>query len=206
MHLQLREMPLRRKKVEDYELKIHSLMLDNTCKYSLIQIERSNEEQVGIPAVLLGGFMWTCWLFSPVLSLLQVVERQHQRIKATRMIASLKQIKQEDQIVVNTFNLANMMRRTRRWCSPSLSVSLSHTHCLHLQSHSFSSCFCSSMETELRNLLGQYSGQERQFKDRSQFLCDDYKRNILQYERIQDQIKWATEAALCIPWTRPSAW
>lgn len=45
------------------------------------------------------------------------------------------------------------------------------------------------MESELRNLLGQYSGQERQFKDRSQFLCDDYKRNILQYERIQDQIK-----------------
>lgn len=122
MRLQLKEMPLRRKKVESYELKIHSLMLDNTCKYSLIQIERSDQAQVGIPAVLLHGVIFNCWLFSPVLLLLQVVEREHQKIKATRMIASLKQIKQEDQIVVNTFNLANMMRRTRRWCS------LSHTH------------------------------------------------------------------------------
>lgn len=52
------------------------------------------------------------------------MEREHQKIKATRMIASLKQIKQEDQIVVNTFNLANMMRRTRRWRSHSLT----HTH------------------------------------------------------------------------------
>lgn len=97
-------------------------MLDNTCKYSLIQIERSDQAQVGIPAVLLHGVIFNCWLFSPVLLLLQVVEREHQKIKATRMIASLKQIKQEDQIVVNTFNLANMMRRTRRW------YSLSHTH------------------------------------------------------------------------------
>lgn len=47
---QLREMPLRRKKVENYELKIHSLMLDNTCKYSLIQIERSDQAQVGAAA------------------------------------------------------------------------------------------------------------------------------------------------------------
>lgn len=45
------------------------------------------------------------------------------------------------------------------------------------------------MEAELRNLLAQYSSQEKQFKDRSQFLSDDYKRNIQQYERIQKQIK-----------------
>lgn len=122
-------MPLRRKKVESYELKIHSLMLDNTCKYSLIQIERSDQAQVGIPAVLLCGFTCNCWLFSPVLLLLQVVEREHQKIKATRMIASLKQIKQEDQIVVNTFNLANMMRRTRRWCSLSPPLSLFLSYC-----------------------------------------------------------------------------
>lgn len=50
MCLQLKEMPLRRKKVESYELKIHSLMLDNTCKYSLIQIERSDQAQVGAGA------------------------------------------------------------------------------------------------------------------------------------------------------------
>lgn len=50
MCLQLKEMPLRRKKVESYELKIHSLMLDNTCKYSLIQIERSDQAQVGADA------------------------------------------------------------------------------------------------------------------------------------------------------------
>lgn len=70
--------------------------------------------------------------------------------------------------------------------SPTLSLSLL---LLTLAITLLLAMFCSSMETELRNLLGQYSGQERQFKDRSQFLCDDYKRNILQYERIQDQIK-----------------
>lgn len=135
VRLQLKEMPLRRKKVESYELKIHSLMLDNTCKYSLIQIERSDQAQVGIPPLLLSGVMCNCRFSSAVLQLLQVVEREHQKIKATRMIASLKQIKQEDQIVVNTFNLANMMRRTRRWCSLSLSPSLSHTHTITDLSH-----------------------------------------------------------------------
>lgn len=59
VHLQLKEMPLRRKKVENYEMKIHSLMLDNTCKYSLIQIERSDQEHVGFLPTLLCGFMCT---------------------------------------------------------------------------------------------------------------------------------------------------
>lgn len=45
---------------------------------------------------------------------LQVAEREHQRIKATRMIAMLKQIKQEDESVIHKFSLSNMMSRATR--------------------------------------------------------------------------------------------
>lgn len=41
----------------------------------------------------------------------------------------------------------------------------------------------------MKNLVEKYRSQEKQFTKRNQYLSDDYKRNIQQYECIQKKIK-----------------
>lgn len=45
------------------------------------------------------------------------------------------------------------------------------------------------LETELKNLRDQYAKQEKEFKKKNHSLCEDYIRNLQQYERIQIKIK-----------------
>ncbi|XP_034756063.1 dynein regulatory complex protein 1 isoform X2 [Etheostoma cragini] len=82
---ELERLTQRKKKVEQYEVIIHNLMLETTDKYSLVQTE-DNEK-------------------------FQVLDRQHQQIKVTSMITKLKQIKQKDEIAISNLSLAQMRNR-----------------------------------------------------------------------------------------------
>ncbi|XP_051264423.1 dynein regulatory complex protein 1 [Dicentrarchus labrax] len=89
----------------------------------------------------------------------QVLERENHKIKTTNLITKLKQIKQKDEVIAHKFNLACIKRRMV------------------------------SLRTEIKNLKEKYTSQEKEFSKRSWYLSEDYKRNILQYERIQKKIK-----------------
>ena len=52
--------------------------------------------------------------YSVPVSHLQVLQREHQKTKANRIILRLKQIKQEDEVVTHNFTLSNIMSRTIR--------------------------------------------------------------------------------------------
>ncbi|XP_044025293.1 dynein regulatory complex protein 1 isoform X2 [Siniperca chuatsi] len=130
---ELERLMQRKKKVEEYEAIIHSLMLETNEKFSIIQTEQKAN--------------------------IQVLEREHQQTKATSMIIKLKQIKQKDEVAVQKFSLAHMKTRIM------------------------------SLQTEMKSLMTKYTSQEKQFTKRSQYLSEDYKRNIQQYERIQKKIK-----------------
>ncbi|XP_035851600.1 dynein regulatory complex protein 1 isoform X2 [Sander lucioperca] len=82
---ELERLTQRKKKVEEYEVIIHNLMLENTDKYSLAQTEQNAK--------------------------FQVLDRKHQQIKVTNMITKLKQIKQKDEIAISNFSLAHMKNR-----------------------------------------------------------------------------------------------
>nr|XP_046229944.1 dynein regulatory complex protein 1 [Scatophagus argus] len=130
---ELERLMQRKKKVEEYEAVIQTLMLENTDKCSLTQAEQSAK--------------------------FQVMEREHQQMKGTRMIMKLKQKKQEYEAVSSNFNLAHIKRRIF------------------------------SLQTEWKNLSRKCNSQEKQFTKRNQLLCEDYKRNIQQYEGVQKKIK-----------------
>uniref|UniRef100_A0A3Q3WWG5 Dynein regulatory complex protein 1/2 N-terminal domain-containing protein n=1 Tax=Mola mola TaxID=94237 RepID=A0A3Q3WWG5_MOLML len=53
----------------------------------------------------------------------------------------------------------------------------------------FLDALCFSLQADIRNLLSQYSRQDAQFKRKNRYLLEDYKRSVLQYERIQKKIK-----------------
>ncbi|KAM8725469.1 dynein regulatory complex protein 1 isoform 1-T1 [Acanthopagrus schlegelii] len=123
----------RKEKVEEYETIIHHLMLEISDKDSIISIEQNEK--------------------------FQVQERELQQIKGNSMVAKLKEIKHEDDLSRNKFNLAHMKSRII------------------------------SLRTDMKNLVEKCKSQEQQFTKRNQYLSDDYKRNIQQYECIQKKIK-----------------
>ncbi|KAF1376684.1 hypothetical protein PFLUV_G00214040 [Perca fluviatilis] len=82
---ELERLTQRKKKVEQYEVIIHNLMLETTDKYSLVQTEQNAK--------------------------FQALDRRHQQIKVTNMITKLKQIKQKDEIAISNFSLVNMKNR-----------------------------------------------------------------------------------------------
>ncbi|XP_078131130.1 dynein regulatory complex protein 1 [Sander vitreus] len=82
---ELERLTQRKKKVEEYEVIIHNLMLETTDKYSLVQTEQNAK--------------------------FQALDRKHQQIKVTNMITKLKQIKQKDEIAIRNFSLVHMKNR-----------------------------------------------------------------------------------------------
>ncbi|XP_035473406.1 dynein regulatory complex protein 1 isoform X3 [Scophthalmus maximus] len=82
---ELERLAQRKKKVEEYEAKIHSLMLETIDKQSVIKTEETSN--------------------------FQVLEREQQQMQGTNMIMRLKQIKERDDVETHKFNLANMKSR-----------------------------------------------------------------------------------------------
>lgn len=76
--------------------------------------------------------------YSVPISHLQVLQREHQKTKANRIISRLKQIKQEDEVVTHNFNLSNMMSRTIRYYRITYR-NTNKKHTIHVIS--FSGCF-----------------------------------------------------------------
>ncbi|XP_073348558.1 dynein regulatory complex protein 1 [Pagrus major] len=131
--MEVERLTQRKEKVEEYEATIHNLILETSDKDSIVWTEQNEK--------------------------FQVLERGLQQMKGASMVAKLKEIKQEDDLSRNKFNLVHMKSRII------------------------------SLGTDMRNLVDKYRTQEKQFTKRSRYLSDDYKRNVQQYECIQKKIK-----------------
>ncbi|CAK6961863.1 dynein regulatory complex protein 1 [Scomber scombrus] len=120
-------------KVEDFEVKIHNRMLENTDKFCITKFEQAEKSQV--------------------------LEREHQQMKTSRMIINLKQKKEENE-------------------KDGHNMQLSHTKSRIV-----------SLQSKVKDLTTVYARQEKQFKQKHWYLSEEYKRKIHQYERIQKKIR-----------------
>ncbi|XP_059213087.1 dynein regulatory complex protein 1 isoform X2 [Centropristis striata] len=82
---ELENLAHRRKKVEEYEVIIHNLMLETTDKFTLYQTDLNAQ--------------------------FQALEREKQQVKATNMITTLKKINQKNEKRQRTINLDNIKSR-----------------------------------------------------------------------------------------------
>ncbi|GLD71196.1 dynein regulatory complex protein 1 [Lates japonicus] len=82
---ELERLEERRKKVEEYEAKIHRLMLETIDKHCMVQIDQAAR--------------------------FQVLEREHQQIQGANVIAKLKKIKQRNECDQHSFKLTHMRNR-----------------------------------------------------------------------------------------------
>uniref|UniRef100_A0A4W6EMJ3 Dynein regulatory complex subunit 1 homolog (Chlamydomonas) n=1 Tax=Lates calcarifer TaxID=8187 RepID=A0A4W6EMJ3_LATCA len=82
---ELERLEERRKKVEEYEAKIHRLMLETIDKHCMVQIDQTAK--------------------------FQVLEREHQQIQGANVIAKLKKIKQRNECDQHSFKLTRMRNR-----------------------------------------------------------------------------------------------
>ncbi|KAM7395296.1 hypothetical protein PAMA_006864 [Pampus argenteus] len=122
----------KKKKVEEYEAKIYELMMETIDKFCILSLEENAKYQI--------------------------LERELQQIKAKNMITTFEQMKQNNDIQVNSFNLSHMKSRI------------------------------ASLHTKVKNLKSKYTSQKKQFRQKNWYLSEEYKRNIQQYERIQKKI------------------
>ncbi|KAM7367826.1 hypothetical protein PAMP_014100 [Pampus punctatissimus] len=122
----------KKKKVEEYETKIYDLMMETIDKFCILNLEENAK--------------------------FQILEREHQQIKAKNMITAFEQMKQKNDTEVHNFNLSHMKSRIV------------------------------SLQTKMKNVMSKYTSQEKQFKKKNWYLSEEYKRNIQQYEGIQKKI------------------
>ncbi|XP_029281704.1 dynein regulatory complex protein 1 [Cottoperca gobio] len=137
--------------------------LKNLCDEELERLAQRNEKVSEYEAVIHNLMLETtdkyCLIQTEQNTKFQIIDREQQKTKADNIILRINIIKQTDLVAVRKFSLTNMKSRIY------------------------------SMETHIKNMVSKYSIERNKFNKKCRDLSKDYKRNILQYERIQKKIK-----------------